>query len=66
MDKFDRFQQLHRIFTSHRRPIAVAALAVKLECSEKTVKRAIEQMRDYLNAPALLRHSTTWLALSPG
>lgn len=51
MDKFDRFQLLHRVFTSHRRPVAMSRLAEKLECSERTVKRTIQQMQDYLGAP---------------
>lgn len=51
MDKFDRFQLLHRTLRAHRRPIPITQLAKKLECSEKTVKRTIEQMRDYLDAP---------------
>ena len=51
MDKFDRFQQLHRLFRSHQRPIPLSVLAEKLECSQKTVKRAIDAMRDYLDAP---------------
>ncbi|WP_232059093.1 HTH domain-containing protein [Kineobactrum salinum] len=46
MDKFDRFQLLHRQFRSHRHPIPIATLAARLECTEKTVKRAIESMRD--------------------
>lgn len=51
MDKFDRMQQLHRIFSSRRTPISLAALAEKLECSEKTVYRAINTLRDYMQAP---------------
>lgn len=51
MDKFDRFQLLHRYFCSHRRPVATRRLAELLECSEKTVKRSIAQMQDYLGAP---------------
>lgn len=51
MDKFDRFQLLHRLFRSHQRPIPLSVLAEKLECSQKTVKRAIDAMRDYLDAP---------------
>ncbi len=51
MDKFDRFQLLHRQFRSHRNPIPVKKLAHTLECSEKTVKRAIDSMRDNLGAP---------------
>lgn len=51
MDKFDRFQLLHRQFCSHRRPIALGKLADALECSERTVRRTIDQMKDYLGAP---------------
>ena len=51
MDKFDRFQLLHRQFRQHRKPVPLSRLAVLLECSEKTVKRAIDNMRDYLDAP---------------
>lgn len=51
MDKFDRFQLLHRQFRSHRKPIKLSRLAELLECSEKTVIRTIGQMRDYLGAP---------------
>lgn len=51
MDKFDRFQLLHRLFRSHKRPIPLSILAEKSECSQKTVRRAIDAMRDYLGAP---------------
>jgi proteasome accessory factor C len=51
LDKFDRFQLLHRHFRSHRQPVPISRLAELLECSEKTVKRSMEQMRDYLGAP---------------
>lgn len=51
LDKFDRFQLLHRLFRASRYPIPVSRLAERLECTEKTVKRAIESMRDYLDAP---------------
>ncbi len=51
MDKFDRFQLLHRLFRASQYPIPVSRLAARLECTEKTVKRAIESMRDYLDAP---------------
>lgn len=51
MDKFDRLQMLHRIFKSRKRAVSAVELARQLECSDKTVKRSIEQLRDYLNAP---------------
>ncbi|PIP81027.1 MAG: transcriptional regulator, partial [Gammaproteobacteria bacterium CG22_combo_CG10-13_8_21_14_all_40_8] len=51
LDKFDRMQQLHRIFTSRTSPITIKELASKLECSEKTIKRGIDSLRDYVQAP---------------
>lgn len=51
MDKLDRFQLLHRQFRSHRKPIPIKKLAEKLECTEGTVKRIIEQMKIYFAAP---------------
>lgn len=51
MDKFDRAQQLHRIFSSRKRPITKAELAVKLECSSKTIKRLVDNFRDLWRAP---------------
>lgn len=51
MDKFDRIQQLHRIFSSRRTPISQSALAEQLECSEKTIYRAINTLRDHTMAP---------------
>ncbi|MCP5205874.1 MAG: YafY family transcriptional regulator [Hahellaceae bacterium] len=51
MDKHDRIQQIHRLLSPRRTPISVADLAEKLECSEKTVKRALENLRDICQAP---------------
>lgn len=51
MDKLDRFQSLHRIFTSRRKPVPLAILAEQMECSEKTVKRTIEEMKLFFSAP---------------
>jgi predicted DNA-binding transcriptional regulator YafY len=51
MKTLDRLQQLHRLFKSHRRPIGLAKLAERMECSEKTVRRAIDDLRDYFDAP---------------
>lgn len=51
MSKLDRLQQLSRIFKTHRRPIPLAKLAERLECSEKTARRAIDDLKDYFDAP---------------
>lgn len=51
MDKFDRFQLLHRVFTTRKRPVPLKVLAEKLECTEGSAKRLIHQLRDYWQAP---------------
>lgn len=51
MDKFDRIQQLHRIFTAHRRPIPLRTIAERLECSERNARRIIETLQNLLDAP---------------
>jgi predicted DNA-binding transcriptional regulator YafY len=51
MDRFDRIFELNRILQSARYPVSRQHLERELECSRATVKRLIEEMRLYLNAP---------------
>jgi len=51
MDRFDRIFELNRILSSARYPVSRRHLEQALECSRATVKRLIEEMRLYLNAP---------------
>jgi predicted DNA-binding transcriptional regulator YafY len=51
MDRFDRIFDLNRILQSARQPVSRRRLEEELECSRATVKRIIEDMRLYLNAP---------------
>jgi len=51
MDRFDRIYQLHSILSSRRTPASRRFLEDELECSRATVKRTIEDMRDFLGAP---------------
>ncbi|MES9813186.1 MAG: WYL domain-containing protein [Candidatus Thiodiazotropha sp.] len=51
MDRFDRIFELNRILQSARYPVSRHRLEQELECSWATVKRLIEEMRLYLNAP---------------
>lgn len=51
MDRFDRIFELNRIFQSARYPVSRQRLEQELECSRATVKRLIDEMRLYLNAP---------------
>lgn len=51
MDRFDRIFELNRILSSARHPVSRRRIEEELECSRATVKRIIEDMRLYLNAP---------------
>jgi proteasome accessory factor C len=51
VDRFDRIFELNRILQSARHPVSRRRLQDELECSRATVKRLIEDMRLYLNAP---------------
>jgi proteasome accessory factor C len=53
MDRFDRIFELNRILQSARYPVSRKRLEQELECSRATVKRLIEEMRLYLNAPII-------------
>lgn len=51
MDRFDRIFELNRILQAAHYPVSRQRLEQELECSRATVKRLIEEMRLYLNAP---------------
>jgi predicted DNA-binding transcriptional regulator YafY len=53
LDKFDRIFQLHAILSSRRTPIPLEELMRKLECSKSTLHRAINSLKDHLNAPVV-------------
>ncbi len=51
MSKLDRIQQLHRLLASHQRPVPLKKIVERLECSERTAHRLIEDLQLYFNAP---------------
>ncbi len=51
MDRFDRIFRLNQILSSARYPVSRQRLEEELECSRATVKRTLDDMRLYLNAP---------------
>jgi predicted DNA-binding transcriptional regulator YafY len=53
VDKFDRIFQLHAILSSRRTPIPLEQLMARLECSKSTLHRAINSLKDHLNAPVV-------------
>ena len=50
MRQFDRIYRLYQVIRARRRPVPMAVLRERLECSESTVKRAIRDLR-VLGAP---------------
>ena len=54
MDRLERAQKLHHILQTHRsRPVSLSFLCEALETGERTVRRLIDDMRLYLDAPIL-------------
>jgi len=53
MDKFDRIFKLHTILSSRRTAIPLEDLMARLECSKSTLHRAINSLKDNLNAPVV-------------
>jgi proteasome accessory factor C len=51
MDKFDRIFQLHAILSARRTPVPLEDLMARLECSRATLYRAVNALKDQLNAP---------------
>jgi len=51
MDRFDRIYQLHHLLDGLRVPRPLNRLTEDMECSERTVKRTIRYLRDFLHAP---------------
>ena len=51
MDRFVRIISLHKILVSRRTPVSRRELEEKLESNRSTIKRTIEEMRIFLNAP---------------
>jgi len=51
MDRLQRIYKLHQAISSRRQPVSCQTLQDELECSRATVKRIIQEMRLYFNAP---------------
>jgi predicted DNA-binding transcriptional regulator YafY len=51
MDRLQRIYKLHRVVSSRRHPVSRTTLEQELECSRATVKRIIQEMKLYFNAP---------------
>lgn len=51
MDRLQRIYKLHQAVSSRRHPVSCQTLQDELECSRATVKRIIQEMRLYFNAP---------------
>ncbi len=53
MAKQDKIHQLCQILDARRRPISTVDLAERLECSERTVIRYLDELRDTYHAPII-------------
>jgi proteasome accessory factor C len=53
VDRFDRIFELNRILQAARYPVSRQRIQAELGCSRATVRRIIEDMRLYLNAPVV-------------
>lgn len=53
MNKLDQFYKLHQLLDGRKTPISVAELARQMECTERTVRRYLDELRDYWNAPLI-------------
>jgi predicted DNA-binding transcriptional regulator YafY len=51
MDLLQRIYKLHRVISSRRHPVSRLTLESELECSRATVRRVIDEMKLYFNAP---------------
>lgn len=51
MDRLQRSYQLHQILSSAHYPVSRRQLEERLECSAATIKRIIEELKLYFNAP---------------
>jgi predicted DNA-binding transcriptional regulator YafY len=51
LKRFDRIFALDRLLKERRTPVPLPSIEQTLECSPATAKRAIQALRDYLNAP---------------
>ncbi|SDW00103.1 helix-turn-helix transcriptional regulator [Nitrosomonas communis] len=51
MDHLQRIYKLHQILTNCRFPVSRKTLEERLECSPATVKRLVDELRLYFNAP---------------
>lgn len=58
MDRFGQIYSIHKLLRGARHPVSSERLREALEsCSVATLRRVIEDMRDYLGAPIETRHT---------
>lgn len=51
MDKLNRLYKLHHLLRNRRLPVPLAAIRQELDCSERTARRVVAELRDDLRAP---------------
>lgn len=61
MNKLEQFYRLHQLLDQRRRPIGVKELTERLERSEKTVRRLVEDFQTYWEAPIVHIQRQGWM-----
>ncbi len=51
LNRQDRIQKLHRLLSTAKKGLSMLRLAEELECTEQTVKKVIDSMRESYHAP---------------
>ncbi len=51
MDRFDRIYRLHHLLDGRRTAVPLSRICEQLDCHERTVYRALNDLKDYLGAP---------------
>lgn len=59
--KLDQFYRLHQILDARKTPVSVSQLAARLECSDKTVRRYLEEFEDLWDAPLIHVDRQGWM-----
>ncbi len=59
--KLDQFYRLHQILDARKTPVSVAELAKRLECSERTIRRYLEEFQDLWQAPLIHIERQGWI-----
>lgn len=61
MNKLEQFYRLHQLLDQRRRPIGIKELTERLERSEKTIRRCIDDFETYWETPIVYIPRQGWM-----